>query len=45
MLHRKMVVTAHCVLGSLKNGLSKMDTVAHAYNASMREGNKQAWTM
>lgn len=45
MLHRKMVITAHCVLGSLKNVLSKMDTVVHAYNASMREEKKQAWTI
>lgn len=32
-----MVITAHCALGSLKNVLSKMDIVAHAYNPSMRE--------
>lgn len=32
-----MVITAYCVLGSLKNVLSKMDTIAHAYNPSMRE--------
>lgn len=45
MLHRKMVITTQCVLGSLKMSFSKTDTAAHAYNPSMREEKRQAWTI